>query len=652
MCVLREGAADVFMKGIDDGIYPSDLKDMSIDELNQLCAEIREKLINTLSETGGHLASNLGAVELTVAIHRVFDAPRDKIVWDVGHQSYVHKILTGRAGRFSTLRKYGGLSGFPKREESEYDVFDTGHSSNSISAALGMAAARDLDGDDYNVAAVIGDGAMTGGMVYEALNNAGVMDSGLVVILNDNGMSISRNKGSLPQHLNKLRSSEHYLSVKSDVKDSLRKIPVVGDTIVSGIGTVKDAIKYLVVPGVLFEELGFTYLGPVDGHDIGALIEVLTNAVRMKKPVVVHCITEKGKGYKPAEEHPDRFHGVGPFDKETGKLKNPTAPPTYSGVFGRHLMRMAEKDHDIVAISAAMIDGTGLADFARRFPDRIYDVGIAEEHAVTFAAGLAISGKKPFVAIYSTFLQRAYDQVLIDVCMQKLPVVFCLDRAGIVGNDGETHQGIFDLSYLSSMPNLTVLAPADGIQLMLMMEYAVRSGGPVAIRYPKGRAADLRKYDDGERHSRSIFRPHARLLREGADVTLASCGSMTEICLRASEILRTAGIECDVIDAGIIKPLTDSDRKIYMKSAEKTGIVFTAEDNVTAGGYGDAVETLFADDHDVSVYKAGWPDVFIPHGSCDELRHIYGLDAEGIARKVSDIIERKTGRSSGGKRLL
>ena len=356
------------MKSIDDGIYPADLKDMSIEELEMLCGEIRKKLIGSLSETGGHLASNLGAVELTVAIHKVFNAPEDKIVWDVGHQSYVHKMLTGRADRFPTLRKYGGLSGFPKREESEYDVFDTGHSSNSISAALGMAAARDLNGDDYKVAAVIGDGAMTGGMVYEALNNAGVMDSGLVVILNDNGMSISPNRGSLSQHLNRLRSSQKYRDVKNSVKDSLRHIPAVGNTIIDGIGKIKDAVKYIFVPGIIFEELGFTYLGPVDGHNMEDLVDVLTYAVQMNKPVVVHCITEKGKGYAPAEQHPDKYHGVGPFDIETGEARCTVSEPTYSQVFGRHLMNMAKKDDDIVAISAAMIDGTGLKDFARRFP--------------------------------------------------------------------------------------------------------------------------------------------------------------------------------------------------------------------------------------------------------------------------------------------
>lgn len=640
------------MKGIDDGIYPSDLKDMSIEELELLCGQIREKLISSISETGGHLASNLGAVELTVAVHKVFNAPDDRIVWDVGHQSYVHKMLTGRADRFSTLRKYGGLSGFPKREESEYDVFDTGHSSNSISAALGMAAARDLNGDDYRVAAVIGDGAMTGGMVYEALNNAGVMDSGLVVILNDNGMSISPNKGSMPQHLNNLRSSDKYLSVKSGVKESLRRIPVIGNSIINGIGTVKDAVKYLFVPGVIFEELGFTYLGPVDGHDLPALIEILSNAAKMNKPVLVHCITTKGKGYAPAEKHPDKYHGIGCFDIKTGEPKGLSAEPTYSDVFGRHLTNMAKKDSDIVAISAAMIDGTGLSGFAYRFPERIFDVGIAEEHAVTFAAGLAQSGKKPFVAIYSTFMQRAYDQMLIDVCMQKLPVVFCLDRAGVVGADGETHQGIFDLSYMVEMPNLTVLAPSDGVQLMFMMEYAARANSPVAIRYPKGRAADLRKYAGDEKPSPSSFKPVARLLREGSDITIASCGAMTEICLRAAEILANKGIECDVIDAGIIKPLSQHDRAVYGRSAEKTGWVVAVEDNVVTGGYGSVIEGIFAEDTDKAVFRIGWPDVFIPHGGRDELMHIYGLDAEGVARKVSDICERKAGRPSRKKRFL
>ena len=625
---------------VEEGFYPSDLKKMSVRELTLLCDGIRAELIENVSGTGGHLASNLGVVELTVALHRVFNAPRDRIIWDVGHQSYVHKMLTGRGRRMDTLRQYGGLSGFPKRSESIYDTFDTGHSSNSISAALGMAAARDLNGDDYHVIAVIGDGAMTGGMVYEALNNAGFMKSNLIIILNDNGMSISQNRGSLSQHLSGLRSSDRYLGAKDKVKDKLGDIPLVGSSLVHGIGTIKDAVKYTLVPGVLFEELGLTYLGPVDGHDMEDLIDVFTDASDMSGPVIVHCVTKKGKGYRPAEKHPDRFHGIGPFDKELGIALKKGGKQDYSAVFGKKLREMARRDDRIVAVSAAMIEGTGLAGFASEFPERIFDVGIAEEHAITFAAGLAASGKRPFAAIYSTVMQRAYDQMLIDVCMQDLPVVFCLDRAGVVGADGETHQGVFDLSYTIPVPNLSVLAPSDASRLRFVVEWAAQADGPVSIRYPRGEAADLSMYPEISEESRKEDRPHARVLRTGGDVTLAGCGSMTAECLRAAELLGQRGIECTVIDAEIIKPLSGRDRLVYRKAAEETGLLVTVEDNVITGGYGSVIEDLLRSEHSVSISKMGWPDTFIPHGSKDQLMKKYGLDAESIADKI-EIIQKK-----------
>lgn len=633
------------MKSLEEGFYPSDLKDMSVRELDLLCDGIRAKLIECVAENGGHLSSNLGVVELTVALHRVFDTPADRIIWDVGHQSYVHKMLTGRGKKMETLRQYGGLSGFPKRAESVYDTFDTGHSSNSISAALGMAAARDLDGDDYHVIAVIGDGAMTGGMAYEALNNAGFMNGNLIIILNDNGMSISQNRGSLSQHLSRLRSSDRYLGAKDKVKNRLEDIPLIGSSLVSGISAVKDAVKYTILPGVLFEELGITYLGPVNGHDMEELISVFTDARDMSGPVIVHCVTEKGKGYRPAEQHPDRFHGIGPFDRELGTVLKKSGRPDYSAVFGKKLREMARRDENIVAVSAAMITGTGLSGFAEEFPDRIFDVGIAEEHAVTFAAGLAAVGKKPFVAVYSTFMQRAYDQILIDVCMQNLPVVFCLDRAGVVGADGETHQGVFDISYTSHMPNLTLLAPSDAIRLRMMMEYARKAEFPVAIRYPRGEAADLGNYleiiDSERAEGRLTYvdadRPHARILRRGEDLTLAGCGSMTKECLKAAELLAEKGIECTVIDAEIIRPLSDKDRQVYLEAAEKTDLIITVEDNVTAGGYGSIIEDLLRPQKSASLFKIGWPDLFIPHGSREELMKVYGLDAESIAEKAEFI---------------
>ncbi len=634
------------IKKIEEGIYPSDIKKMDREELELLSYEIRDKLISTVAETGGHLASNLGIVEMTIAIHKVFDAPRDRIIWDVGHQSYVHKLLTGRGSGFSTLRRMNGLSGFPKRCESIYDTFDTGHASNSISAALGMAAARDLKGEDYDVVAVIGDGALTGGMVYEAMNNAGATDSGLIVLLNDNEMSISQNEGSMAQHLGKLRSSERYNNLKQNLKKGLRSIPVVGDTLFGGLEVLRDAVKYTMVPGVLFEELGFVYLGPIDGHDLGELIEVFTYAKMLKKPVIVHCVTKKGKGYLPAEKNPSKFHGVSPFDTETGMLKKESERPSYSSVFGRKLLTIALEKPEVIAVTAAMTDGTGLKEFADLLPKRLFDAGIAEEHAVTFAAGAAANGLHPAVAIYSTFLQRAYDQIVIDVCMQNLPVTLCIDRAGIVGADGETHHGVFDISYLMPVPNLTFFAPSDGEELEKMLEYAMNLDGPCAVRYPRGEApeplAEKRIFlQNASSSSASASDPSflkSRTLLSGSDVTLISVGRMTEICAESCEILSSYGISAELIDARVLKPF---DREAFVRSAEKTGILFVAEDNVLSGGFGSYVEDLFAQSTRVKVYRIAWPDEFIPHGTQEQLEKKYGMDAVSVAERVRETVEGK-----------
>ena len=645
------------IKKIEEGIYPSDIKKMNREEMELLSYAIRDKLISTVSETGGHLASNLGIVELTIAVHRVFDAPEDKIVWDVGHQSYVHKLLTGRGAEFGTLRQMDGMSGFPKRCESVYDTFDTGHASNSISAALGMAAARDLKGEDYAVVAVIGDGALTGGMVYEALNNAGTMDTSLVILLNDNEMYISPSEGSMAQHLGKLRSSERYNNLKQNLKKSLKSIPVVGDTIFGGLEVLRDAVKYTMVPGVLFEELGFVYLGPIDGHDLGELVEVFTYAKMLKKPVIVHCVTKKGKGYQPAEKNPSKFHGVSPFDAETGALKKKPQKLSYSGIFGKKLLKIARKRPDVIAVTAAMTDGTGLKEFAGSLPKRLFDVGIAEEHAVTFAAGAAANGLHPAVAIYSTFFQRAYDQIIIDVCMQNLPVTLCIDRAGIVGADGETHHGIFDISYLMPVPNLTFFAPSDRQELEEMLEYAMNMDAPCAIRYPRGEAPESlaacgegsegRSESVSENRSESFENGNgkpsvsflrSRTLAEGRDVTLISVGRMTEICAESCGILKSVGISAELIDARVLKPF---DRDAFVQSAEKTGLVFVAEDNVLSGGFGSYVEDLFAQNTGVKVYRIAWPDEFIPHGTQTQLLKKYGMDASSIAERVREAVEGK-----------
>ena len=618
---------------LSDYDFPAELKTMTERELELLSFEIRDFLIDKVSKTGGHIASNLGTVELTIALHSIFKSPADKIIWDVGHQSYVHKILTGRAAEFETLRCFNGLSGFPKRKESPHDVYDSGHASTSISVGMGFAAARDLDGDDYSVIAVIGDGAMTGGVAFEALNNAGSRKSKMIVVLNDNEMSIDKNHGGLSQHLSKLRSSQAYLDFKRQMKKTLEGIPIVGEGLRSGIGHIRDAVKYAIVPGAIFEEFGFTYFGPIDGHSIHDLREVLSMAKEMEGPVLVHVVTKKGKGYRNAESNPSKYHGIGSFDPETGISLGNKNDVTYSDLAGKTLTALAADNDKIVAISAAMIDGTGLNHFQRKYPERTYDVGIAEQHAVSFAAGLALNGYRPVVAIYSTFLQRAYDQIIEDVCQQKLPAVFLIDRAGNVGNDGETHHGVFDLSYLSHIPELTVMAPKDGDELVAMMEYALKENRPCAIRYPRGAVEDLS-------HGREPAPIDGRceVLEEGSDVSLIAIGKMVGIALDAAKRLKDMGISADVINARFLRPM---DRETIISSGRKTGRIVTLEDNVILGGFGAEILTILASEGlwEYRTMCVGWPDRFIPHGDTDVLFRTFDMDAESISERVRGFIE-------------
>ncbi len=610
-------------KYLSEHNFPEDLRTMDYDQLELLSYELRDFLVDSVSKTGGHLASNLGIVELTIALHRCFDTPKDKIIWDVGHQSYVHKILTGRADSFETLRKYGGISGFPKSCESDFDVFDTGHSSTSISLGLGLAAARDLNGDDYKVVSVIGDGAMTGGLAYEAMNNAGSMNTNLIVVLNDNGMSISQNTGGLSRSLGRITSTDKYLHMKTKVKKGLSKVPVVGESVISGIHNAKEDIKYAVIDGILFEELGFKYIGPVDGHDIKELCMTLERAKGLKGPVLVHTVTQKGKGYSKAEKHPNIYHGIGAFDVDTGKPLKSSGGKSYSRVFGDKLIEMAEMDERVIGISAAMTDGVGLECFCKKYPKRFFDVGIAEAHSVTFAAGLAKAGQRPYVAVYSSFLQRAYDQILEDVCLQNLPVTFCIDRAGVVGADGETHHGLFDLVYLRSMPNMTVLAPKDGPELEKMLELSLTIDGPCAIRYPRGVAADL-----GGPLAETAGK--AVRLKEGIDADIWAAGSMVGPALEAADILEEEGVFVGVVNIASITPL---DEEELSASAEAVPLIVTIEDGIVTGGIGESIRALTAEGC-TRVINLGWPDKFIEHGSQDELYRKYGLDSVSIAEVI------------------
>lgn len=606
--------------------FPTCIKDMHVEQMELLAVEIREFLINKVSKTGGHLASNLGVVELTLALHHVFDSPRDKLIFDVGHQSYVHKILTGRIDEFDNLRQFGGLSGFPKTKESPHDVYETGHSSTSISAAAGMAAARDLKGLDYEVVAVIGDGSLTGGMAYEALNNVGASKSKVVVVLNDNGMSISRNIGGVSQHLSKLRTSTGYAKAKMTAKKAIKGIPGFGDRMYDSIDLAKDRLKYAMMHGgVIFEELGFTYLGPVDGHNLHDVIQALHLAKTSPDPVLLHVITKKGKGYKNAENNPNKFHGVGAFDPETGVLKSNDSM-TYSTVFGKTCEEIASQREDVVAISAAMGDATGLGGFYAKYPKRFFDVGIAEAHGVTFAAGLAKCGMRPIVAIYSSFLQRAYDQIIEDVCLQNLPVVFAIDRAGAVGADGETHHGIFDLSYLLPIPNMTILTPKDGYQLAAMLRYAVTLNGPVAVRYPRGSCAYHALSDE-------IFDGRNKRTKSGKDVELWACGRMVSVAEDVVSKLAKKGIDAGIVEVARVKPL---DLREYKDDDNR--LLVTLEDNLLAGGFGEA---FAAQTGAPNVLTVGWPDKFIEHGDCDTLYKQYGLDADSIVERICERFEGK-----------
>ena len=614
---------------------PADVKALSLEQLKQLAEEIRQLLISVISKTGGHLAPNLGVVELTLALHRVFTTPKDKIVFDVGHQSYIHKIITGRREQFSTLRQYGGLSGFPKRSESEHDAFGTGHSSTSISAALGMAVARDLQGEDYNVIAVIGDGSMTGGMAFEALNNAGTLHKKMIVVLNDNEMSISKNVGAMSEYLYQLRTGETYNKIKHDIEGWLKNMEF-GTDVLKAIRRLKGSVKYLMVPTSIFEELGFTYLGPIDGHDLQGLTEVLQAAKKIDGPVLVHVLTKKGKGYKPAEESPNKFHGTGPFDIATGKkIANPNAPITYTEVFGRTLTELANADKDIIGITAAMPDGTGMSTFAKAHPERCFDVGIAEQHAVTSAAGAAAVGLKPVAAIYSTFLQRAYDSVLHDICMQKLHVTLCLDRAGLVGDDGYTHHGVFDYAYLRSMPEMTIMAPKDENELRHMLKTAVDFDGPVSVRYPRGSGVGVSITEP--MHSLPIGK--AEVLREGKDVCLWAIGSMVQSALQAADKLAEQGICAGVVNMRFAKPL---DEELLLEHAAQYGKIVTLEEGVLQGGVGSAVlETLNAAKmlQKCQVLTLGIPDEFVLHGDKKLLFKDLGLDVETIADKIAALVK-------------
>ena len=623
-------------KRLLDYKFPEDLKRLSERDLELLAYEIRDFLLEKVSKTGGHIASNLGAVELTIALHRVFNSPKDKIIWDVGHQSYVHKILTGRGELFDKLRSMDGLSGFPKRHESPHDIYESGHASTSLSIALGCATARDLSGDSYEVIPVIGDGALTGGIAFEALNNIGSEGTKVLIVLNDNEMSIDPNRGSLSQHLGKLRASHAYLDFKKQLKRTIKGIPRLGEGLYNGMEHLRDSIKYAVVPGAIFEELGLKYFGPIDGHNIHDLMETFELAKTVEGPVLIHVVTKKGKGYRNAEIDPSRFHGISSFDLESGDLHSKKTSATYSQVFGDKLINMAAKDDTIVAISAAMIDGTGLKDFQNRFPERTFDVGIAEQHAVSFATGLALTGYRPVVAIYSTFLQRAYDQVLLDACLHRLPILFMIDRAGNVGNDGETHHGIYDFSYLGSMPGLTVMAPKDGQELMDMMDYAFQLEGPSAIRYPRGTTESS---TNGE--ARKPIQEGCEVLCEGTDITLLAIGKQVSTAMQVNELLKEKGFSADVINARFLKP---TDLTGIIASIEKTKRLATLEDNALLGGFGSSILTQLSNEGvwDIKTICFGWPDQFIQQGEMDELFTLHGLDSGSIAERVREFIERTT----------
>lgn len=608
---------------------PNDIKKIPADQLPALAEEIREFIIESLSKTGGHLASNLGVVELTIAMHRVFDLPKDKLIWDVGHQSYTHKILTGRKDGFETLRREGGISGFPKRSESDCDVFDTGHSSTSISAGVGYVRARELKKENYSVVSIIGDGALTGGMAYEALNNAASLKSNFIIVLNDNEMSITENVGGMSSYLSGLRTASAYTGFKMDVTKALNRIPGIGPGMVDAMGKTKSSIKQIIIPGMLFEDMGLTYLGPVDGHNIPQLIKTFQEAKRFEGPILVHVLTQKGRGYEPAMRHPARFHGAGPFDVKTG-LPVGKSNPTYTDVFSTVMRKMGDRRKDVAAVTAAMMTGVGLKRFSNMFPDRCFDVGIAEEHAVTFAAALSLGGITPVVAIYSSFLQRAYDQIMHDVCMQNLHVVFAIDRAGLVGYDGETHHGIFDLSYLGSMPNMTILAPKNLWELSDMIKFAVDYDGPIAVRYPRGEA-----YTGLKEFRAPICLGKSEVIHEGSRVALLAVGSMVKMAEEVQKQLKERmDMDAALVNARFVKPI---DEELLRSFADTYELVVTLEENVKDGGFGERV-LAFAEEEDLpfGVEIIALPDRFIPHGSVSYQMKQVGFTPEDICGRIEE----------------
>jgi len=615
---------------IDKVNWPDDVKKLTIKEKIELAEELREKTISAVSKTGGHLASNLGVVELTIALHSCFNMPEDKIVWDVGHQTYIHKMLTGRKDKFDTLRQMDGIAGFPRTSESEYDSFDTGHSSTSISVALGMARARDVLGKKHKVVAVIGDGAMTGGMALEALNDAGISKTNLIVILNDNEMSISKNTGGLSMFLAKLRTKKAYINSNVSAKDFIRKIPVIGEKIVTLTVKLKNSIKQLIIPKMYFENIGFRYLGPINGHSIQDLEEIFNISKELDGPVLIHVLTKKGKGYKFAEENPNKYHSTSAFDVETGEKKS-SSGKDYSKVMGDKLTELARNDDKIVAVTAAMEDGTGLHKFAEEFPNRFFDVEIAEQHALGMVAGMAKEGLKPVIPIYSSFLQRGYDQLIHDIAMQELPVVVCVDRAGIVGNDGETHQGILDLSFLNTVPKMNVIAPKNFEELEKMIEFAVNFDKPIAIRYPRGGEGKYQfsKCDE-------IVLGKAEMLREGSDVTIVAIGKMVSYAMEVADELQKKGIEAEVINARFVKPI---DNETITGSLGKTKRLVTIEDNVINCGLASSVKSVLEEAEEIRVLNVGYPDEFVKHGTVSDIEKKYGMDVQSIVKRVCEFLK-------------
>lgn len=615
------------MKLLDNINKPNDIKKISSEDYGRLAKEIRSFLVSKISRTGGHLASNLGTVELTMALHLFLDLPKDKLIWDVGHQSYTHKILTGRKDEFESLRQFSGMSGFPKRSESDCDAFDTGHSSTSVSVAAGIMKARDLKNEDYKVVAVIGDGALSGGMAFEALNNVGRFKSNMIVILNDNNMSISENVGGMATYLGRVRTNSRYGSFKMNLEERINGIPVIGESVAHRLKQSKDSIKSLFISGMLFENMGLTYIGPIDGHNIPIMLSALRAAEQSKTPVLIHVVTKKGKGYRPAEENPSMFHGVEPFDRTTGLSLCKNNKKSYTNIFSEEIISIAENDPSVVAVSAAMADGTGLSEFKNRYPDRFFDVGIAEEHAVTFAAGMASQGLHPVVAIYSTFLQRSYDQIIHDVCINRLPVTFAIDRAGIVGNDGETHQGIFDISYLSHIPGMTVMAPKNAQELKEMLNFACSYDGPVAIRYPRGEA-----YEGISQKHDVIVHGKSEIIKSGIDVAIFAVGNMNGPIYNICERLTAQGIDCTHINVRFISPL---DYELIDKVASEHKLIITAEENVKRGGFGEMLAAYIKEKgYDCRYMNLSLPDNYLVHGNPEQLRKFVKLDEESMERRI------------------